>query len=164
MSLPRSMPLKPQQRNVALLSALLYSVPDIAAETGYSIQYVNQLLRRSDMRDLVKRYEEDRIAQQKTQVMDDIMEDAPRNLHAIKEIRDSNLQIDDKGAPLGDHRVALSAATLLFDRQVPKTTKHEEEKHIHIHLSKEEQQLGEAVLEEERTLELEESQFAVEEV
>lgn len=158
----RTIALKPQQRNVALLSALLYSVADIAAETGYSVLYVNQLLRRSDIKDLVRQYESDRMATQKAKVMEDIMEDAPHNLTVIKQIRDTNLKVGEQGEPLGDTRVALSAATLLFDRQVPKVTKHEEEKHIHIHLSREEEQLGKDVLEEERTLDLEERDFAVE--
>lgn len=161
MSTTRSIALKPQQRNVALLSALLYSVADIAAETGYSIQYINQLLRRSDVRDLVKQYESDRIATQKAKVMDEIMDDAPRNLHVIKQLRDDNVSIREDGT--GDPRIALSAATLLFDRQVPKVTKHEEEKHIHIHLSREEQSLGVAVLEEERLIDIDEHEYAVEE-
>ena len=161
MSLPRTIALKPQQRNVALLSALLYSVADIAAETGYSVQYINQLLRRSDVRDLVKQYEHDRMAQQKAQVLDELMEDAPTNLRVIKQLRDDNTKVDEKGVPVGDHRVALSAATLLFDRQVPKITKHEEEKHIHIHLSREEQALGASVLDEERLIDVEESAYAV---
>lgn len=161
MSTIRSIALKPQQRNVALLSALLYSVADIAAETGYSIQYINQLLRRSDVRDLVKQYESDRIATQKAKVMDEIMDDAPRNLNVIKQLRDENLTSTPENP--GDHRIALSAATLLFDRQVPKVTKHEEEKHIHIHLSREEQSLGVAVLEEERLIDLDEHEYAVEE-
>ena len=163
MSPPRTIALKPQQRNVALLSALLYSVADIAAETGYSVQYINQLLRRSDVRDLVKQYESDRIAQQKAKVLEDLMEDAPHNLRVIKTLRDTNTKVDEQGVPVGDHRVALSAATLLFDRQVPKVTKHEEEKHIHIHLSKEEQALGAAVLDEERLIDLEDNEYAVEE-
>lgn len=162
MTIPRTIALKPQQRNVALLSALLYSVADIAAETGYSIQYINQLLRRSDVKDLVRQYESDRVAVQKSRVMDEIMDDAPRNLQVIKQIRESNLTVGEQGEPLGDTRVALSAATLLFDRQVPKVTKHEEEKHIHIHLSREEQSLGAAVLAEEAVLDLEDSQFEVE--
>lgn len=159
----RAMALKPQQKNVALLHALLYSVADIAAETGYSVQYVNQLLRRSDVKDLVRQYEADRVAMQKARVMDDLMDDAPHNFRVIQKIRDNNMAVGEQGEPLGDTRVALSAATLLFDRQVPKVTKHEEEKHIHIHLSREEEQLGKEVLEEERTLDLEEHEFATEE-
>lgn len=162
MTVPRLIALKPQQRNVALLSALLYSVADIASETGYSIQYINQLLRRSDVKDLVRQYEHDRITVQKAKVMDGIMDDAPRNLEVIRYLRDNNIEVGEKGEPVGDHRIALSAATLLFDRQVPKVTKHEEEKHIHIHLSREEQSLGAAVLAEEAVLDLEESQFEVE--
>lgn len=164
-SLPRNVPLRPQQKNIALLRALLYSTADIAAETGYSVGYVNEILRRADMQALVRQYESDRIAGQRLAVQTTLMEDAPANLKAIQLIRDQNLgtQRDDAGNTItGDHRVALSAATVLFDRQVPRITKHEEEKHIHIHLSREEQAAGASVLEEEQLLDMEESQLAIE--
>lgn len=131
-------PLKPKQRQAALLAALLYDPADIAAQVGYSTQYIVQLLRRSDIRELTKLYQEHYASGLHSTLMQSIMADAPTNLERIKQLRDQH----------EDERVALSAASLLFERQVPKVTKHEEERHIHVHLSREEEAYGASVLAE----------------
>lgn len=138
----RYWPLKPRQREVALLSALLYSPAAIAEKTGYKLQTVHMLLRRSDVRDLVRQHQAERAAVMQGQLVQDLMEDAPLNLAHIKKIRSQ-----------GDSdKVQLTAAMWLGDRQIPKTTKHEEEKHIHIHLTQEEASFGRQVLDEAMTI------------
>lgn len=139
----RKWPLTPRQREVATLSAMLLAPADIAERLGYSIYSVRDILKRPDIKDLVLQLQTDRAAKMSDDLMQRILDDGPRNVERIFELRnqDDNLS------------VAKGAAELLLERQLPRTTRHQEERHVHIHLSREDMAEGQRVLAEAATIE-----------
>lgn len=146
----RTYPLTPRQREVATLSALLLSPTDIAERTGYSVWSVRAILKRPDVQDIVLSLQADRASRMSETLLQRLMDDGPRNLERIFELRDQDENLS----------VAKGAAELLLERQLPRITRHQEDRHVHIHLSREELAEGQRVLKEAAAIPIED--FTVE--
>ena len=146
----RTSPLTPRQREVATLSALLLSPTDIAERTGYSVWSVRAILKRPDVQDIVLSLQADRASRMSETLLQRLMDDGPRNLERIFELRDQDENLS----------VAKGAAELLLERQLPRITRHQEDRHVHIHLSREELAEGQRVLKEAAAIPIED--FTVE--
>ena len=134
--------MKPRQREVAFLAALLLSPAQIAERTGYSIYSVRDILRRDDVVELITQLQHERNAQAADALRQRILDDGPRNVDRIFELRDQDDNLS----------VAKGAAELLLDHQLPRVTRHEEERHVHVHISAQEVGEGRRVLAEAATI------------
>jgi len=130
--------MKPRQREVALHAALLKTPAQIAEVTGYSVYSVRDILRRPEVVAYIEELQKDRNAVAADTLLQRVVDDGPRNLDRIIELRDQNDNLS----------VAKGAAELLWDRQLPRLTRHEEDRHVHIHITAAEVLEGQRVLAE----------------
>lgn len=141
----RFQPPTPRQREVAILSALLLSPADIAERTGYALVSVRAILKRPDVQAIIASLQAERASRMSETLFQRLMDDGPRNLDRIFALRDQDENLS----------VAKGAAELLLERQLPRITRHQEDRHIHVHLSREELAEGRRVLKEAASIPIE---------
>jgi len=136
---PMPTDLTPKQSTAAMLLALGSTHTEVAEKINISALTISKWMKLPHFQDRLATYRQQMFDRLNGATVDEVMADAPNTFKRLREHRDQTK----------DSKASLGACRILFDRQIPARSQHEESHTIRIVLEKKEEQFARAVLAED---------------
>jgi len=131
--------LTPKQSSAAMLLALGHTHTEVAEKIKSSPMTIGKWIKLPMFQDQLATYRSQMFDRLAGRTVEEVMADAPNTFGRLKALRDQD----------NDLKTALGACRVLFDRQIPAKSQHEESHTIRIVLEKKEEAHARAVLAED---------------